>query len=162
MASIPNSIAHKRIAGHASLRLQMEVLLGEFYSAVGIAPRDYPSTYVAELLADNFEGRFFMRASSELLCFDKQQILTARLGLGDVRPTSRLLSLELSTITADSLSATYCAVLRYGQSAIFHHGSLKAEQSNGRWMLRSIDEDVRLMPESRINPHSDRPRVWIR
>lgn len=163
MATIPNGIVNHENAASATLRLQLESLLGDFYSAVGIAPRQYPSVYATELLADNFEGRFFMHAAFELLCFDKGQMLSARLGLGDVRPTSRLLSLDLATVAGDSISATYCAVLRYGQSAIFHRGTMKVVQNDGHWIIRSIDEDVRvrLMPESHITRRSDRPRIWI-
>ena len=163
MSSNPSGIINVKSANKISLRSQMESLLGDFYNAIGVAPGRFPVANATDLLTDDFEARFFMCASWELMSFNKSQMLSARIGLADVRPTSRLLSLNVTNATEENVCVSYCASLRYGQSAIFHRGTLNAIKQDGRWVIRSIEEDVRVkvMPQSRINRSSDRPRVWI-
>lgn len=165
MATHHASIANPNLSGEKSLQARMEDLLGEFYRTVGVAPRDRAWAYASDLLADKFEGRFFLRSSSELLCFDRSQILGARLGLGDLPPQSQLLSMSAPAEKEGNVFADYVAAFRYGRTLILRHGTLKAEQGTGQWKIRSVDEDIRttLLPEARAkvrNP-SDQPRIWF-
>lgn len=74
------------ISNRLSLRLDMEELLFDFYSIAGLAPRrGYPVSAV-DLLTDDFRGRIFHRATSELLCFDKSVMVEAKLKGNALRP----------------------------------------------------------------------------
>lgn len=163
MATPHASIAS--FTGEKSLRAAMEDLLDEFYRSVGVAPRDRAWTYASDLLAENFAGRFFLHSSSELLCFDRSQILGARLGLGDLPPQSRLLTMSAPSEKEGFVFANYVAAFRYGRTLIRRRGTIKAFQENAAWKIRSVDEDVRviLLPQERakFRAPSDQPRIWF-
>lgn len=148
------------------LRTRIEELLFDFYSLVGVAPRRPEAAPATDLLADNFQGRFFLQSTSELLCFDKGQIVTAQLRVGDAqRPGSQLINLSLVRDEDGSVSANYAVALRHGQTALLRRGTLKAIETVRGWAIRSVDEDVRVivLPEPRRRRTAfDQPRVWIR
>ncbi len=149
-----------------SIRSTMEKLLFDFYSVVGIAPRRGYLIVPGELLADSFQARFFIRATSELLCFDKQQMLTAKVGENAQRPGSQLVSMNLVEDGNGCVLVSYVAAFRCGQTATVRRGAFQAVDFSHGWQLRSLDEDVRviLLPEPRkfIRTAHDQPRVWIR
>jgi hypothetical protein len=149
-----------------SIRSTMENLLFDFYSVVGIAPRRGYLIVPGELLADSFQARFFIKATSELLCFDKQQMLTAKVAGNAQRPGSQLLSMNFVHDGNGCVSVSYVAAFRHGQTATVRRGAFQAVDLSHGWQLRSLDEDVRvlLMPEPRkyIRTAPDQPRVWIR
>ncbi len=162
--SIVNSAVVEKQAGSA-LRESMEELLINFYSVVGVAPRRTYPVDAAELLADDFEGQFFIQTSSELMVFSKAQMLAAKVGRGESqRPSCQMLSLSVVAGTNGVSTVVYAAAFRFGQTAQVRRGSFKASQGTGGWKLQSIEEDVRvvLLPErSRRQVAADRPRVWI-
>lgn len=165
MATMSDITALSQVSTSA-VRLQMEELLFDFYSAVGASPRRPFAGNASDLLADDFEGRFFSRDSSELSCFDKPQMLVADFGHRDLRPNSQLIDLRAGSVTDSLISVNYEAAFRYGQTLIVRRGTFKAVMTHAGWALRSIDEDMRvtLLPESRrrLRAASDLPRVWIR
>jgi hypothetical protein len=154
------------LADDTSIRSTMEKLLFDFYSVVGIAPRRGYLIVPGELLADSFQARFFIQATSELLCFDKQQMLTAKVSGNAQRPGSQLLSMNLVHDDNGCISVSYVAAFRHGQTATVRRGAFQAVDLSHGWQMRSLDEDVRviLMPEPRkyLRTAPDQPRVWIR
>jgi hypothetical protein len=154
------------ISKRLSLRLELEELLFDFYSIAGLAPRRGYSVNAAELLTNDFQGRIFHRASSELLCFDKAVMVEAKLKGSAVRPSSQLLSMNLVQHPNGLVSVSYVAAFRHGQTSTVRRGALQAVESGSGWKLASLDEDVRvvLMPAPRkyLRTTPDQPRVWIR
>jgi hypothetical protein len=154
------------ISSRLSLRLELEELLFDFYSIAGLAPRRGYPVAAADLLTDDFQGRIFNRATSELLCFDKALMLEAKLKGSVLRPGSQLLSMNLIHHEDGSVSVSYVAAFRHGQTSLVRRGALRAVESGSGWRLASLDEDVRvlLMPEPRkfLRTTPDQPRVWIR
>ncbi|ABF41835.1 hypothetical protein Acid345_2834 [Candidatus Koribacter versatilis Ellin345] len=148
------------------LRSQMEDLLIDFYSVVGVAPRRAYPVNAADLLADDFQGRFFIQSSSELMVFSKAQMLASKVGRGEInRPVSRLVSLSAKLCEDGIASVVYAVAYRFGQTAQVRRGSFKASLQGENWVLHSIDEDVRLviLPEVKRTQSvaADRPRLWI-
>jgi hypothetical protein len=148
------------------LRTQMEELLFDFYSVMGVATRRQYPVMANELLTDNFQGRFFIQSSSELMCFSKAQMLASKVGRGGLQgPACQLTSMNASYTPDGCVAATYAAAFRYGQTSMVRRGAFKAVETEHGWSLRSLDEDVRvvLLPESRrkLRNPSDQPRVWI-
>ena len=148
------------------LRSQMEELLVDFYSVMGVAPRRAYAVNAADLIADDFQGRFFIASTSELMVFTKAEMLASKVGRGEInRPSSQLLSLTANLSEDGIASVVYAVAYRFGQTAQVRRGSFKASRQNDSWVLRSIDEDVRLviLPEIK-RPRAaaaDRPRLWI-
>jgi hypothetical protein len=166
MATKSAITALPEIPRYLSLRIELEELLFDFYSVVGIAPRRGYPLNAADLLADDFQGRFFIKATSELLCFDKQGMLKTKVSGSAQRPGSQLVSMNMAHDDDGSVSVSYVAAFGHGQTATVRRGALKAVETASGWRLRSLDEDVRviLLPEPRKYLHSapDQPRVWIR
>jgi hypothetical protein len=146
------------------LRTQMEELLLSFYDAAGITP-GVPSRASSELLADNFQGCFFVRATSELHCFDKAHVLNAKVTPGTPHKViCQLMSMSAATEDEEGVVIRYAAGFRYGSSVTIRRGMMKAVPKNGEWMLRSLDEDVRVVvlpAVRRLAASLDRPRVWF-
>ena len=147
------------------LRIRMEELLMDFYSVVGVAPRRPYPVNAADLLASDFEGQFFIQTTSELMVFSKAQMLASKVGRGELqRPTCQMLSMSATREEDGVVGVIYAAAFRFGQTAQVRRGSFKAARENGQWVLRSIDEDVRLvfLPEvCKKRVAADRPRVWV-
>jgi len=148
------------------LRSQMEELLIDFYSVVGVAPRRSYPVNAADLLADDFQGRFFIASSSELMVFSKAQMLASKVGRGEInRPSSQLLSLTAKLCEDGGATVVYAVAYSFGQTAQVRRGSFKASKQDEKWLLRAIDEDVRLviLPEVKRPRQvpADHPRLWI-
>ncbi len=148
------------------LRSQMEELLIDFYSVVGIAPRRFYPVHAVSLLADDFQGRFFIASTSELMVFSKAQMLASQVGRGELnRPASQLISLTATIDEKGIANVVYSVAYRFGQTAQVRRGSFKASEQNEKWALHAIDEDVRLiiLPEVKRlrSVAADRPRLWI-
>lgn len=166
MATMTTTPALPKLPTEGSLRTRMEALLLGFYSVVGIVPRrNHPLPN--NLLTESFQGRFFIAATSELICYSKEQMLNARVGRGGTqRPQTQLLSMHVVRESEGRVTVTYVAAFRYGCTATVRRGSFKAVETLNGWSLRSIDEDVRvvLLFDNRRRmyvPPADRPRVWI-
>jgi len=149
-----------------NLRVQLEELLFDFYSVVGVAPRRPYPVVAADLLTDNFQGRFFISATSELMYFTKAQMLASKVGRGDAQsPASELVSMNLVQAADGTVSVSYAASFCYGQTAMIRRGTLKAVETPHGWALRSVDEDVRVIILADIRRKlcvtADRPRIWI-
>lgn len=148
------------------LRTQMEELLFDLYSVVGVAPRRPYPVVAGDLLASEFQGRFFIQTTSELLCFDRDQMLASKVGRGDFqRPNLQLVSMIASCESDSAVSVNYTAAFRYGQTCTVRRGTFRAIKRADRWQIISMDEDVRVLvlPESghRHDGRPDRPRIWI-
>ena len=166
MATMTAIRALPEISSERRIRTQMEELLFDFYSVVGVAPRRPYPVMANDLLSDNFVGRFFIATTSELMCFNKAQMLAAKVGRGDMqRPCAQLLSMNLLYGADGSMSVNYAAAFRYGQTAMIRRGALKAVEGAHGWALRSVDEDVRVIvlaeSKRKLSAKSDRPRIWI-
>ena len=85
MATIPAIPLGLNPSSEDQLRVQLEELLFDFYSVVGVAPRRPYPVVAADLLTDNFQGRFFISATSELMYFMKAQMLASKVGRGEGR-----------------------------------------------------------------------------
>jgi hypothetical protein len=145
------------------LRTQMEELLLNFYDAAGITP-GVPSRASSDLLADNFQGCFFVRATLELQCFDKAHVLSAKAVAGAPhKAVCQFLSMSAPTEDDEGIVIRYAAGFRYGPSVTIRRGMMKAVPKNGQWVLRSLDEDVRILvlPAARKSTALDRPRLWF-
>jgi hypothetical protein len=165
MATSTSILGISEQATSSALRTELENLLLDLYSVVGVAPQRPYEVIPADLLTEDFQGRIFIRTSSELMSFNKTQMLAAKLARGGTaQPESQLLSMEVSKAADGSVTAVYAAAFRAQQTATVRSGSFQAVKPGERWMLRSIDEDVRviLMPEA-TGPRvaNDHPRVWF-
>jgi hypothetical protein len=146
------------------LRTSMEELLLNFYEAAGVTP-GVPLRASSDLLADNFQGCFFVRSTSELHCFDKAHVVNAKVTPGTPhKVTCQFLSMSAASEDEEGVLVRYAAGFRYGSSVTIRRGMMKAVPKNGEWVLRSLDEDVRVVviaPPKRPAAASDRPRVWF-
>ena len=149
----------------SALRLQMEELLFDFYSVVGIvSPRPY-AVSPADLLADEFEGRFFSHTTSQLLAFNKAQLLAAPAVRNEESvPSCDLFSLNSISEQEGVLAISYRAAFRRDHTVTVRTGSMKVVHQGERWILQALDEQVRIV----VNPEAikrrqpaDRPRIWI-
>jgi hypothetical protein len=148
----------------SALRLQMEQLLVDFYTIIGIMPPRPNAAIAADLLAEDFQGLFFSRTTSETLVFNKSQLLASNAARSDGQPSSELLSLNAMTEENGVIALSYSAAFRVGHTVTVRRGSLKAARAGERWMLRAVEEDVRVfvIPEaSKPRGSADRPRIWI-
>lgn len=147
-----------------SLRAQMEELLFAFYHLAGIAPGT-SSKSADEMLSDDFQARLFLRVRSEMLNLDKAKLqgATAPFGVPD-EALYPLFTMELADVDSESLSIRYVVGFRYGSMSTLRRGLMKAVPQQGKWMLRSIEEDVRevLLSAARGSSKAlDRPRLWF-
>jgi hypothetical protein len=166
MATTTITTAFPNIPDNADLRTRLEELLFDFYSIVGIAPQRSYAVIANDLLTDNFQGRFFIEATSELLCFNKTQMLASHAA----RPTQQPPVCQLITMTSakgtdGNIHASYAVSFRYGQTAMLRRGTLNVIETDTSLALVSIDEDVRIVELSKTVAKKsvafDRPRIWI-
>ena len=145
------------------LRTAMEELLLNFYDAAGITP-GVPLRASSDLLADNFQGCFFVRSNSELQCFDKAHVLNANVTPSIPHKVAcQFMSMSAAAEDEEGVTVRYAAGFRQGGSVTIRRGMMKAVPKNGEWLLRSLDEDVRVvvLPAARRTAPLDRPRVWF-
>ena len=163
MATVSNT-PHQPAERATCLRTAMEELLLNFYDAAGVTP-GVPLRASSDILADNFQGCFFVRATSELQCFDKEHVVNAKVTPGTPHKVAcQFLSMSAASEDEEGIVIRYAAGFRYGASITIRRGMMKALPKNGEWVLRSLDEDVRVVVLSaakRPTAPIDRPRVWF-
>lgn len=147
-----------------SLRAQMEELLFAFYHLAGIISGAQTRT-AEDVLSADFQGRMFLRVSSQMISLDKAKLQgeTPQYGVPS-EALYPLFTMELADVDDQSLSISYVVAFRYGSMTTLRRGLMKVVPQQGKWMLRSIEEDVRevLLSAAKTSRKAlDRPRLWF-
>lgn len=146
-----------------SLRAHMEGLLFAFYSLAGVTTKS-SSRQADDVLSDDFQGRCFLRVSSEMIIFDRSKLAEVKLASGTPQEALYpLFEMELADADQHSLSIRYLVAFRYGSMVTLRRGLMKVIPQQGKWVLRSIEEDVRevLLSAASSRKSLDRPRLWF-
>ena len=147
-----------------SLRAQMEELLFAFYHLAGIISGTQTRS-IDEVLSGDFQGRLFLRVSSQMIVLDKAKLQSSEMSYGAPNEALYpLFTMELADVDDQSLSISYVVAFRYGSMTTLRRGLMKVVPQQGKWILRSIEEDVRevLLSAAKTSRKAlDRPRLWF-
>ena len=147
-----------------SLRAHMEGLLFAFYELAGVTAAT-STAQATEVLADDFQARCYLRVSAEMVALSRADIGKVKLASGTPQEALYpLFEMELADVDDHSLSIRYVVAFRYGSMVTLRRGLMKVVPHNGKWILCSVEEDVRevLLSAARSARKSlDRPRLWF-